>query len=451
MEPAASLIHDPTLPQLSLVLDAQVMTQEFARTLSVAGAAVEHCRIEHVRYKPGRGCVVGYCIGMRSAAGERGEQWISARLYEAGGSAARYLKAKRRRLEAPRYGPPVWHVPALDMVVWAFPNDRKLRAMAACIEPARIRAGLVPALVGAVHGADWQLDGCSHRVVHYVPEHGLSVRAELTLRRRSSGADKHWCLFGKTYYDRRGFDTYRLMQRLWASPVRRAGALNMPRPVLYQAAHRLLWQEAVPGVMLADCAGAEAYAQAGLQVAALHGAAIEVNGAIECSSLLERIDRAAATLAAVSSERARRLWRACGWLFERAAGVDFTPRAVLHGDLHAKNILIDRQSAALIDFDAATAGPPALDVASFLAGLLYANAGDIERSMGPMRAFLDAYRGAAAWRVERRDLEWCFVYALVAERVYRCVTRMKPGRLALIDRLIELAEQAAHGELDIGA
>jgi len=45
------------------------------------------------------------------------------------------------------------------------------------------------------------------------------------------------------------------------------------------------------------------------------------------------------------------------------------------------------------------------------------------------------------WPAPRADIDWHTAAALVSERAVRCVTRLKPGRLALIDGLLATAER----------
>ena len=118
------------------------------------------------------------------------------------------------------------------------------------------------------------------------------------------------------------------------------------------------------------------------------------------------------------------------------------PIATLHGDCHAQNFLVDGDRIALIDLDNVMLGPPLHDVGSFVATLLYRGCVDhvpLARARPLVDAFLASYRAAVPWTVDDDDVAWYTATALLRERIYRAVTRLKAGRLALIDDLIELA------------
>ena len=102
------------------------------------------------------------------------------------------------------------------------------------------------------------------------------------------------------------------------------------------------------------------------------------------------------------------------------------------------------ERVALIDLDNIAIGPPLHDIGSFVASLLYRNklAGN-EGAMADrnIAAFVAAYRACVPWRVGEAELNWYTAAALINERAFRCLSRLKEGRLELVDRLIDLADR----------
>jgi len=131
-------------------------------------------------------------------------------------------------------------------------------------------------------------------------------------------------------------------------------------------------------------------------------------------------------------------------LLAQAERMPEEPRATLHGDLHLQNLFIGEARVALIDLDNVRTGSPLLDLGSLIAGLHYVR---ILRRTSPeschrlVERFLQTYQANVPWAVPPPILNWYVAVALITERAYRCVTQIKPGRLNLIDDLVDLACQ----------
>jgi hypothetical protein len=132
MSAVQALPFDQTLPQLQVALDPLMMQLIFQNLLVTDNAAihVDSCIVERVKYKAGEKCVISYLLHLYDGANDCcHEQRLAARLFPAGLSAARYQKAQREPVTPPRYGKAVTHLPELGMVLWAFPNDRKIATL----------------------------------------------------------------------------------------------------------------------------------------------------------------------------------------------------------------------------------------------------------------------------------------------------------------------------------
>lgn len=114
--------------------------------------------------------------------------------------------------------------------------------------------------------------------------------------------------------------------------------------------------------------------------------------------------------------------------------------ATLHGDLHLKNIFVREDGEiALIDLDNLCTGDPLIDLGSFIAYLYF-------RAMSGGRPISEAERIAQAIvegygdEPDRPALNRQIAAALISERSYRCLTRMKQDRFHLIGPLLDAAE-----------
>jgi hypothetical protein len=460
-----SIPQDTSLPQLPIVLDADLMAHEFDRRMFGSEAdigrdiadrfRVDDCRIERIKYKPGYNCLVYYRLTITNRhCGESANQLLCGRIYSAGGSRSRYAKARRDALAVPGFGPALFHIEPLDMVVWAFPNDRKLHGLAALTDGGRLQTDLLPEIVSSRWGADWRIEDAAPTLVHFVPEHTCCIRVDLRLVHRSTGEIKSWLVFGKAYYNSQGEEAFDNMRRLWASPTRMRGDLNLPRPLGYQPRGRVLWQEGLAGQTLMarspdDRIDGILIAGTAAALAGLHRTAIDCVGKSEIEDIVNRLGELEGLLTQVQPSCGFTLSTVIARLSERAPDLTRDTCATLHGDLHPKNIFVDDDRISLIDMDSITRGPPLQDIGSFVAALLYRAIlrGAPPSSIVPLiRRLVGRYAELVPWPVPALELAWYTAAALIMERGFRCVTRLKAGRLEVLDDLVELADQVSRND-----
>ncbi|MDX1984776.1 MAG: aminoglycoside phosphotransferase family protein [Bryobacteraceae bacterium] len=412
-------MNDPSLPQLATALDAAAMAGILGRQcLAPAGRfQVRDCRISHIRYRPGRTCLIGYELRVRDMSrGEEFHHLLCGRMGEPAASAHQWRKALARPMAPVAAGAPVTHIPEMAMVVWAFPNERKLRGLARLLDPAVLRSEVLPALL---HGEE--VRAAASELVHYVPEHGCVVRVK---------ADGRPALYAKAYADDLGERTFHYMSELWRL---RLPGLVTARPVAY--ADRVLWQEEVSGIAVTP-SGTDAVTACARALAELHQTALSGLPRAEKTpqDQLERTRRQAME----AGLDTRRLDAVIAELLARLPHLEPLPEATLHGDLHLKNFVLAPKGAALIDLDTLRRGNPLEDLGSFIANLAYRGAPE-----DVIASFLDAYTQAVPWRVSEAALAWHAVFSLIAERVFRSISRRKCDTEATIERAEKLLARSA--------
>ena len=180
------------------------------------------------------------------------EQRLCARLFPLGQSLARYHKALRTSLVQPRYGEAVMHLAELDMVVWAFPNDRKIVNLPHLLATAAYSNHDLDTLATTVCGVGSRVASHLYEIVHYVPEHTCTARARLQVESSSCANQpvvrRTITLFGKAYYNAEGAETNRLMRLLWeGNHHARDCQLQIAQPLAYDPQTQILWQMGLPG------------------------------------------------------------------------------------------------------------------------------------------------------------------------------------------------------------
>ena len=451
------MLNDPVLPQLARALDSAQM----ARVFTSGHWRVESCTIERVKYKPGKNCLICYRLSVRDPRkGNLHEQRWCARFYESGGAVARYTKAQMQPLIPVENSAPLLYEPSLEMVAWRYPNERKMRHLAALSDTQILSKEILPKLARQRWGERCQIHNPQLELMHYAPEHTATVRVSLSVQLSSGVARSPWVVFGKTYYNGQGARTEYLMRQLWNSSARRSGELLIPRLLAYDSGRQTLWQEGLAGQTLLARWPDDAYPDAWLDritasLAALHNTPVRHSGSDtpwlddELALLRERSEVLASAWPSCHSA----LKRTEHNLQSQAGQLGNMHPATLHGDLHPANIFVnDAGTVALIDLDRARPGPVVADLASWMAAILYRallRGGPLAAAQARNTAFWQAYCCCAPEPASPAALNWAIATALINERAFRCLTRLKPGRLALLDSLIKLADRISRSA-DLG-
>lgn len=450
MKVEADFPPDSVLPQLPTALDAASMQKVFQAHLFTDDEKfrVLNCAIERVKYKPGINCMICYELEIiDEVSQQRGKQLLCTRIFEAGGVISRFRKAQSEKGIPPKFGLPISHLPALEMLIWAFPNDRKLHGMHKITDPDFLKDKLLPEYLRALPGSPGNIAKLTTHVVHYVPEHTCTVRVVLKFN-GSQTENKETTLYGKTYYNDDGHDVFMWMDALWQSESRRSGQLKMAQAIGYDATTKSLWQTGLCGAPLLDVdmqtpQFTSLLREAASTVGSLHATAIPGLRPVRLDDLLNQLERVKQLLSQGRPTLKLILFPLVDRLRAQSGNFGLEESATLHGDLHLNNFFVEDKKIALIDMDNLCQGPPLLDVGSFLAGIIYrgilvdAPRNQIEKMA---QVFVQEYEQSVSWTVSRTSLRWYTAMMLINERAFRCMTRLKAGRLDILDHLIDLAD-----------
>ena len=375
----ATLAPDAALPFRDALLDDESLR---ARLSALLRREVERCERRRATYRPGRSLRVLLEV---SVGGEPG--LVSARMFAPGTSASRYERARVQTSG-------VVHDGELSTLFFTYPADRKLTAL--------------PRL------ADAAPSGTVAHVVAYAPEKAVTARAV-------DGSGEA-VAFVKLYAD----DSWLRACRVHAAL--RAQSIDAPAVLASLPELRALTIEPLRGDRPGDADGYRAF---GAALARLH--ALQPVDARRFTRLdPDSLSAAARTIACVRPDVAE-----LALALEQALR-DAPPGAArlvcLHGDVHAKNVLVHDGGAALVDLDDVAGGDAAADLGSALAGLRY---GELVGRAGRESAqpLLDGYADEAP--LPGVDaLRWHTAAALLGERALRAVTRLRPAGLEQLDEVL---------------
>lgn len=340
------------------------------------------------------------------------------------------------------------------MVGWVFPNDRKLVGLARLMNAECLMREVLPPIIAEAFGDGWRPDVLTEEIVHYVAEHTCTARVTVQLRSAATGRARTAVLYGKTYYNEDGAETFARMRELAASDACRQGRLALAQPLAYEPESKTLWQMGLPGAPLSEQAPGgtpfiETLRRAAGALAALHQSPVSCRRKVGIADLLARFDEVERMVALARPESLPKLRSLIDRLKRQSRQIGARQAVTLHGDLHLKNFFVAGEEIALIDLDNLCLGDPLLELGSFIASLHYRDLlpeRPAQRGRAPADAFVRAYAESAPWAVTDSILNWYVAAALIAERAFRCVTRLKTGRPTMLDEIITLAYQAAAPE-----
>jgi tRNA A-37 threonylcarbamoyl transferase component Bud32 len=446
---------DPVIRHLRLAMDVDRIKALLQQSLLNSGFRnIHQCQIERIKYKPAKNCLVCYRLTIVNSQTQASEEaLLCARFYGSGESQSRFLKAKvnnkSSRLAYRCFIAPVLHLSELDCVIWVFPNDRKLKSLALLNDEKQLKQVMFPSLVKQYWGDHWNLIRLHSERIHYLPEHTCCVRTQLVLKNTQTSENAIQLLYGKTYYNNQGSEAFKVMTQLWDSDLRKQGLLAIPQPVVYLPDQKVLWQYSVPGRPVLDWVKTDPsfyqrFDEIAGQVAALHQSRIKVEQQISRTQLCQKLNEVVTLTSCVKPTISQILQPLVTELASTDITASMRPEAILHGDLHLKNMLADESQIYLIDLDDIHRGDPLQDIASLIAAILSQSVIQVFSETDAQRMiqlFLYHYQHRVLWEIDTQALRWYVAVALINERVSRSISRLKDGRLDNLDNLVTLAAE----------
>lgn len=396
-----------------------------------AGVPVDELAITYRRVLEDSG-VVAYRLRGHDARGEAVQSWGYARWAPPARLAAIADKWLAGRAEPGPFGDGVRRLPGVDALLFLSPNDRELRALPQVLDPSRLKRLLAPLAPFAPAGFRVRESRSALEVLRYKPEQRLVARAHLALVNEAREARTLDAIV-RVFADDRG-TALAATVAAW----REAGAGRvLPEPLGAVAEGHVHVERAVPGETLRQAIRAGTIAPAPLTRAlvTLHAARPVLAARRSSTDRLALVSDVLRTLAAHGVPRAIALAESLSAHVPRER-LD-TP---VHGDLHARQVLVDHCEPVFVDFERAAMGDPLDDVGNLLAHLRWEHAtmGEDGAAAGPFADALEHdLRTHAAYADEptARFFEAC---ALV-EIAELPVRRRLPGATETAARAVAMA------------
>jgi hypothetical protein len=439
----------PAAPDLDAVTDPvamRVLLQQQLPGFAEGRLRIDALRVSKVRRNASlhrNPCPLSLCFELQVsdlASGHAGTQLLYAKVFRAGLAEPFLHQQDRSLLVPPAFGAALVHLPALNLVIWALPNDPGLPQLTTLLDPAQAGRVLPWAALAAATGmARAEVGAVQVELLRYEPQRRATLRYTL-IRADGSAA---CVLYAKTFCDAQAHDIHHHFDHFWQLAQTDPDAPLVAQPLGHSVAVKTVWQAAAPGAALL-------LSLAPPNAAALMGGVARALARLHAAPLVPSVNatrRSAAHWVAEARRRQTKIGRADPALAARVAVVADTigarvdhparrPSSLIHGDFHPDQVWVHEGRIVLFDFDEFTLGDPMEDLATFVLKLEQAGAAP---ELGS--ALLDAYAACAPHRFDRRSLNWHLtVQSLV--QASRAFVFQPPGWAIEVDR--RLARCEAH-------
>ncbi len=403
-----------------------------------------------------------YRLAWQNSSPARHERLYVGYLSSADRLADEYKAIVKKIRVQPVEGRPAFMVPEANLVLLAFPNDRKMRLLT----EEELFDGMKTQLRHARKTAKkrwkkWKLQSARLEVLRYVPDKRFTMRCRVWLKKKKGG-DRSFSFIAKQLTDyrkaRRLFNTLAALEKSW--PVHADGVapaqppVRFPRPLAWHQEKAMILLEDLPGKSLeqslAEVNLPKTLHAVGEMLAAFHAAQKRVPKKISLLTELKE-NRAAVRDIVAAAPASRPRLRQLLLDLKNLAWEEREPPVLLHGTFRLNHIFVHEDKLALLDLDSMRMGPPAYDLANFFSSLYYFAAEGrvtIEQRREIMRHFLAGYAGKSSRVLAPAAVLWFSASLLINKQAEKYATHFHPDRAEKIGVMLALAEsllaQARH-------
>ena len=377
-KPRPDSVNDPRVPGLALALKPELFLEMLAERLPECreGLAIREGRPVDVQYTPGVGAQVLWKIKASDPeTGRTGRQFVFVRALAVDEPMserpevliARYaeLRSSGKMQSTMPLKTPWLVVPDAHIVVHAFPLDPALPSLLTVASPVAMKV----ALQRLWHTRRARVRRVQVDTLSYTPGARAAMQYEVLAEDRETRIPELRRMVGKIDVRR---SPARLFAGHWAVWRESYGRVSIAPPVGYVAVARLSLQEFLTGTRLSDLTARGELVgrarQAARSIARIHELNLPVLKHRSVEKEMSGVERWTRVLSQIRPAQAARLSKMNDVLrSELAQRMRIT--ATVHADFHLANILAERRSVTLIDWDQVAHGDPMLDVGRLLASL----------------------------------------------------------------------------------
>ena len=143
---------------------------------------VESCSIGEKRHKPGKSFLLSYCLRLQHiATNVHYEQLMTAQLCLPGRGSSEFEAYLGKQTHSPIGIPSVSYIAEINMLLWAFPHDRKLVHLPKLLDTEKLRAYFTTHLASLALASSEHIVSVRTKIMHYLPERSCMIRYTLAI------------------------------------------------------------------------------------------------------------------------------------------------------------------------------------------------------------------------------------------------------------------------------
>ncbi len=446
MANVAKLPDDVQLPELRIITDTKVVKEVFQHRLPgfIEGRLrIEDLALNDFRYAPGEKCRVSYKLQVRDMlTGDEGSQDIFGVIEPNGGAEAKYANARRETHIQPKFGPALFELPELNMVLWGFPNDPKLKQLPRLWDDGTLLELLKQYWHVFNLPPSAKLVNVTTKLIKHAPEDRCTLRHTLHLE-GASEVVAYSKIFAPATSGALIFKTIRTLRQ---APVCQSGEILIPEPLFFDAEMNVIFMRGLEGVNADENPATldlDRIAQeCGVALAGIHQCHLPDLPSRSEEYTMSHVLEAEEMLGCLGADYKPRLEAITAALRGKYPGLAQVAPTPIHSAFRLSQLLLVDGKIALVDFDDFQLGNPISDVASFVAHLLYLSLKGkltLEQSRSAIRHFGRAYAGRAPWGLPKEVLAWQTAAHLVGKQAKKCLKLAKKNYLYTIVQLLSMA------------
>ena len=391
---------------------------------------------------------VGYVLNVTEPSTQKhGQLKLYGKAYLGGRSEKIFNNLPQVPLSPPPFGKPLVHLPDLDMIIWAFPNDPQLEHLPELMDLKKVQTYLSDQNGwGLDFHSDKQVRVLSATMVRYKPELRCTIRYELEWD--TPLTPKPFAIYAKTFSNEHCQVIYERAKYFAQQSVNGSGEFLVAKPLGLQETMNTIWQDAVSGRSLLEIINQSNYhdllTAVAKGLAQFHKSHLSISRTMSHKDRLAEARKRLAKIYQSFPERQDSLKSFLAELEERTTEFSSSPETVIHGDFHIEQLLLSDGKLVLFDFDDLALGDPLQDVADFMAQLHFY---EYEASFANHMSmdFWHAYADHVAWDVSPERLDWHMRIQFI-RKACREFLQQQPHTTNRMEHFLTLAREGIFGE-----
>jgi aminoglycoside phosphotransferase len=423
-KPSRSVSPDPLFEQVDDFYDQERILLHLGDAIG-SRCVTGRCEIVNVRYYFKRSFQVVYKLYWKE-----GDPTILTVFFLPKGESAKHY---REKLAAATSRDRVVHLPSWNAVGSIFPEDPALPALESITEEKTLKLRFKELISRVPQSGPirWEL-------MSYHPE------KRCALRYRFSGREEG--LVGKLEARESALTGHRNLARLWKGSSRR---FRIPEPLGLDEKQGIRWESLVAGstvsALFLEIPLGPLMKVVALDLANLHQTVMQD---LPRNGLDQTLFRLGKKVMPVLRQRLSPLRPSIedfyNLLVQKAGRLPDSRRMTIHGDLHAANVLLDREGLIFIDMDRLSLGDPAYDLALFGSRLLLLallEGARVNEVAEAVAGFPGAYEEVSGIAIPDRTYAWYLAAFLVGRQLKTCIRHCAPALGDLAPVLLHCARE----------